>query len=161
MASVPAELPVRRAPVKRFPYHVVYLETSEAIRILAFAHDSRRPGYWYHRARDHCRDTLSLNQFFQRSPRGVIEPVGDIDGPGDRRHVGLGPVDSHRLVNRRIEISDGHRSVRHIGSIFVAGTDDAAPPNAAATYHQRPAVRPMIPSPFGVDHRRSPKFARN
>jgi len=53
MARVPAELPVRRAPVKRFPYRVVYLETSEAIRILAFAHDSRRPGYWYHRARDH------------------------------------------------------------------------------------------------------------
>jgi len=49
---LPDDLPVRRAPVKRFPYHVVYLESSEAIRILAFAHDSRRPGYWYHRTRD-------------------------------------------------------------------------------------------------------------
>lgn len=49
----PADLPVRRIPVKRFPYHVVYLETSESIRILAFAHDSRRPAYWHHRTLDH------------------------------------------------------------------------------------------------------------
>jgi toxin ParE1/3/4 len=30
----------------RFPYHVVYLETSSTIRVLAIAHDRRRPGYW-------------------------------------------------------------------------------------------------------------------
>lgn len=40
------ELPVRRSPVKGFPYHLVYLETSDAIHLLAFAHDRRRPGYW-------------------------------------------------------------------------------------------------------------------
>jgi plasmid stabilization system protein ParE len=50
---VPMDLPVRRTPVKRFPYHVVYLETSESIRILAFAHDSRRPGYWHRRTVGH------------------------------------------------------------------------------------------------------------
>jgi toxin ParE1/3/4 len=52
-APVPRVSPAlraRRAPVKRFPYHVVYLETAAAIRILAFAHDSRRPGYWHRRA---------------------------------------------------------------------------------------------------------------
>ena len=43
---VPVELQVRRAPVTRFPYHVVYLETSSTIRVLAIAHDRRRPGYW-------------------------------------------------------------------------------------------------------------------
>ena len=43
---VPTELQVRQAPVKRFPYRVVYLETSSAIRVLAIAHDRRRPGYW-------------------------------------------------------------------------------------------------------------------
>jgi Plasmid stabilisation system protein. len=43
---VPPELPVRRAPIKGFPYHVIYLETAEAIHILAFAHDKRRPLYW-------------------------------------------------------------------------------------------------------------------
>jgi hypothetical protein len=32
---IPA-LPVRRAPVRRFPYQVVYIETATAIRILAF-----------------------------------------------------------------------------------------------------------------------------
>ncbi len=43
---VPAALKVRRAPVKRFPYHVVYLETPTTIRVLAIARDQRRPGYW-------------------------------------------------------------------------------------------------------------------
>ncbi len=43
---LPSDLPVRRAPVKRFPYHVVYLEAETTIRILAVAHDRRRPGYW-------------------------------------------------------------------------------------------------------------------
>jgi hypothetical protein len=46
---VAKDLPVRRTPVRRFPFHVVYLETSDAIRILAFAHDRRRPGYWLSR----------------------------------------------------------------------------------------------------------------
>ena len=43
---VPTDLQVRRAPVKRFPYHVVYLETLSAIRVLAISHDRRRPRYW-------------------------------------------------------------------------------------------------------------------
>lgn len=43
---LPADLPVRRYAVKRFPYHVVYLDTPEGIRILAVAHDRRKPGYW-------------------------------------------------------------------------------------------------------------------
>jgi plasmid stabilization system protein ParE len=40
------DLPVRRAPVARFPYHVVYLETSKTLYVLAVAHDRRKPGYW-------------------------------------------------------------------------------------------------------------------
>lgn len=47
---VPTDLPVRRAPVKRFPYHVIYLETKDTIRVLAIAHDRRRPDYWKGRA---------------------------------------------------------------------------------------------------------------
>lgn len=43
---MPADLPVRRRGVTRFPYHVIYLETPTHIRILAIAHDRRRPGYW-------------------------------------------------------------------------------------------------------------------
>lgn len=43
---VPAELSVRRIAVKRFPYHVVYLPTKTDVRILAIAHDRRKPGYW-------------------------------------------------------------------------------------------------------------------
>lgn len=46
---VPVDLQVRWAPVKRFPYSVVYLETERVIRILAIAHDRRRPGYWMDR----------------------------------------------------------------------------------------------------------------
>jgi plasmid stabilization system protein ParE len=43
---LPADMPVRRMPVKRFTYHVVYLETKTHVRILAIAHDRRKPGYW-------------------------------------------------------------------------------------------------------------------
>jgi hypothetical protein len=43
---MPAELPVRRTAVARFPDHVVYLEVEEQVRILAIAHDRRKPGYW-------------------------------------------------------------------------------------------------------------------
>lgn len=46
---VPAELGVRHAPVKGFPYHVVYLEKRNEIRVLAIAHYRRRPGYWLDR----------------------------------------------------------------------------------------------------------------
>lgn len=43
---VPGHLPVRRLAVNRFPYHVVYLDTPDALRVLAIAHDRRKPGYW-------------------------------------------------------------------------------------------------------------------
>lgn len=43
---MPAHSTVRRIAVTRFPYHVIYLETDAEIRILAIAHDRRKPGYW-------------------------------------------------------------------------------------------------------------------
>jgi toxin ParE1/3/4 len=43
---MPPDSPVRRQAVTRFPYHIVYLETPTHIRILAVAHDRRKPGYW-------------------------------------------------------------------------------------------------------------------
>jgi toxin ParE1/3/4 len=43
---MPPDLMVRRRAVTRFPYHVVYLEMATHIRILAIAHDRRKPGYW-------------------------------------------------------------------------------------------------------------------
>jgi plasmid stabilization system protein ParE len=46
VTRLPADLPVRRRAVSRFPYHVIYLETATQIRILAIAHDRRKPGYW-------------------------------------------------------------------------------------------------------------------
>jgi toxin ParE1/3/4 len=41
-----ADEAIRRRVVRRFPYHVVYLELTDRIQILAVAHDRRRPGYW-------------------------------------------------------------------------------------------------------------------
>lgn len=43
---VPPDAPVRRLAVTRFPYHVIYLDAPDVLRILAIAHDRRRPGYW-------------------------------------------------------------------------------------------------------------------
>jgi plasmid stabilization system protein ParE len=37
---------IRRRPVHRFPYHIVYMELEDHLRVLAIAHDRRRPGYW-------------------------------------------------------------------------------------------------------------------
>ena len=44
--GMPPALPVRRQAVTRFRYHVVYLEMPTHIRILAIAHDRRKPAYW-------------------------------------------------------------------------------------------------------------------
>jgi len=37
---------IRRVFVRRFPYHVVYIELPDRLQVLAVAHDRRRPGYW-------------------------------------------------------------------------------------------------------------------
>jgi toxin ParE1/3/4 len=49
--GLPNDVPARDVPVRRFPYHVVYLPWEGAFRILAFAHDSREPRYWVSRIR--------------------------------------------------------------------------------------------------------------
>jgi len=47
--GLPHDVPARRFPVHRFPYHIAYLEWDSVIRLLAFAHDRRQPGYWFSR----------------------------------------------------------------------------------------------------------------
>ena len=37
---------IRRVFVRRFPYHVVYIQLPDRLQILAVAHDRRRPTYW-------------------------------------------------------------------------------------------------------------------
>jgi toxin ParE1/3/4 len=37
---------IRRRPLRRFPYHVVYVELADRLQVLAIAHDRRRPGFW-------------------------------------------------------------------------------------------------------------------
>lgn len=44
------EADVRRIPLGRFPYHLVYTYTDEVVYVLALAHDRREPGYWTRRA---------------------------------------------------------------------------------------------------------------
>ena len=46
VAGLPADLDVRRVPVRRFPHHVAYLVTADVLHVLAIAHDRRRPAYW-------------------------------------------------------------------------------------------------------------------
>lgn len=41
----------RRVPLRRFPYFVIYRERTAEIQVVAFAHTSRKPGYWRHRGR--------------------------------------------------------------------------------------------------------------
>ena len=46
-----ADEAIRRRAVRRFPYHVIYLELPDRLQVLAVAHDHRRPGYWVARVR--------------------------------------------------------------------------------------------------------------
>ncbi len=48
--GLPAVAGIRRVPVARFPYHLPYLVFDDHIRVLAVAHDHRRPAYWAPRA---------------------------------------------------------------------------------------------------------------
>jgi toxin ParE1/3/4 len=43
---VSAQLGVRRAVSGRFPYAVAFIDVRSAIRVIAVAHERRRPGYW-------------------------------------------------------------------------------------------------------------------
>jgi toxin ParE1/3/4 len=36
----------RRLPLRRFPYSIIYQLTADEVRVIALAHQSRRPGYW-------------------------------------------------------------------------------------------------------------------
>jgi plasmid stabilization system protein ParE len=36
----------RRMPLRRFPYSIIYLLQPDELRILAVAHQRRKPGYW-------------------------------------------------------------------------------------------------------------------
>lgn len=49
--GVPASLSVRQLPVSRFPYRIAYLVTPQELRVLAVAHDRRRPDYWHARTK--------------------------------------------------------------------------------------------------------------
>jgi len=42
---------IRKAGLKRFPFHVIYQVTSAQIVVLAIAHQCRRPAYWAGRIR--------------------------------------------------------------------------------------------------------------
>lgn len=43
---------VRRKPLWRFPYHLIYAVYPDRIRIVACAHQKRRPFYWRKRLKD-------------------------------------------------------------------------------------------------------------
>jgi plasmid stabilization system protein ParE len=43
---VRTERGTRRLTLRRFPYAIVYRNRGDEIEVVAFAHHSRRPGYW-------------------------------------------------------------------------------------------------------------------
>ena len=40
---------IRRLVMRRFPYSVIVRDVGDVFEVVAFAHHSRRPGYWRHR----------------------------------------------------------------------------------------------------------------
>jgi toxin ParE1/3/4 len=49
-ARVPRTL-CKRCILKKLPYSIIYTETEDEIRVIAFPHHKRRPGYWKQRLR--------------------------------------------------------------------------------------------------------------
>lgn len=49
LAGVPVRQNVRKVVLRRFPYALFYEIVDESVRIVAVAHQRRRPGYWRHR----------------------------------------------------------------------------------------------------------------
>lgn len=47
--GTPARRQSRAFRLNRFPYTIIYRLQGETIRVLAIAHQSRRPGYWARR----------------------------------------------------------------------------------------------------------------
>ncbi len=43
---------IRSKAVRGYPYRIVYTVEPDAILILAYAHERREPGYWFHRLSD-------------------------------------------------------------------------------------------------------------
>lgn len=46
---VKARVVVRRARVSGFPYSVAFVQLENEVRVIAIAHDKRKPGYWLER----------------------------------------------------------------------------------------------------------------
>jgi plasmid stabilization system protein ParE len=44
-SRVAPELRVRRAAARRFPYSIAFIELATVVRVIAIAHERRRPGY--------------------------------------------------------------------------------------------------------------------
>ncbi len=44
--GVDQTLQVRRVPIPRFPYQLIYVQSGSDVHVIAVAHDARRPGYW-------------------------------------------------------------------------------------------------------------------
>lgn len=42
----------RRYVFRQYPYSLIYRTADDLVRVLAVAHDSRRPQYWLHRIRE-------------------------------------------------------------------------------------------------------------
>ena len=36
----------RRLPIRRFPYNIIYYLSGDILRVIALAHQRRKPGYW-------------------------------------------------------------------------------------------------------------------
>lgn len=57
VADAPAQWPQYLAGTRRYvfpiyPYSVIYFVENDVIRVVAIAHDKRRPGYWRKRLRE-------------------------------------------------------------------------------------------------------------
>lgn len=49
MIGLPSEMGVRRKLLSRFPYAIIFIESSDRVRIISVMHGHRQPAYWLRR----------------------------------------------------------------------------------------------------------------
>src|SRR5258708_1857498 len=88
-----------------------------------------------------CMEELS-KQLLDRRPGFVMKGIGNLQGPSDRVHVFLVPVNPQGFVDGGENISQANLLLNRISSPLVTGSNDLASPQAPATHDNRPAIRP-------------------
>src|SRR5260370_22478760 len=95
------------------------------------------------RSRSRIQQRLA-KQLLDRFAGAILKGIGDLNRPSDGAHVFLSPVNTQRLVDRRVKVTHGHHAIGNVVALLVASPDHLTSLDPTTRQRQRPAVWPMI-----------------